>query len=167
MSGKLPVEGLCNATLLTEYFAADTLPAEHCDVHFQGTVCAYSGLPASDACPFKTTGVLVLSPDNNGETCQHTAEFMAREDAGAIIDQQRLELQLRQTGVTLEDATNALHQAADLLAATQAQLVEAQQSGDPEAIAIAQAQVETAADNYNFALAAQAAAAAAAAGAGQ
>ncbi len=167
MSGKLPVEGLCNATLLTEYFAADTLPAEHCDVHFQGTVCAYSGLPASDSCPFKTTGVLVLSPDNTGETCQHTAEFMAREDAGAIIDQQRLELQLRQTGVTLEDATNALHQAADLLAATQAQLVEAQQSGDPEAIALAQAQVETATENYNFALAAQAAAAAAAAGAGQ
>ena len=92
---------------------------------------------------------------------------MARENAGSVIEQQRLELQLRQTGVTLEDATNALHQASDLLAATQAQLVTAQQSGDPEAIALAQAQVDTATENYNFALAAQAAAAAAAANAGQ
>ena len=167
LSGKLPVEGLCDGSLLTEYFAADTLPSESCDIHYQGTVCAYSGLPATEQCPFKTVGVITLDPDHAGETCVHTAEFMARADAESVIEQQRLELSVRQSGITLESATQALQQATDLLAATQAQLVTAQQIGDEEMIAQAAAEFETASENYNYAVAMQAAAAAAAASEGQ
>lgn len=62
-SGKLPT-ALCGETLKTEYFAVDTVPTETCDVHYQGSVCAYSGLPAADACPFATEGTLEMLPEN-------------------------------------------------------------------------------------------------------
>lgn len=61
-SGKLPIAGLCDATLRTEIFAEDTYPTESCDVHYSGMVCPYSLLPAEDTCPFKTPGVLELPP---------------------------------------------------------------------------------------------------------
>lgn len=59
-SGKLPIPGLCDATLSTEYFAEGTVPETTCDVHYQGTLCAYSGLPACMDCPFKQEGVFEL-----------------------------------------------------------------------------------------------------------
>ena len=59
-SGKLPVPGLCDATLITEYFAEGTVPETTCDVHYQGTLCAYSGLPACMDCPFKQEGTFEL-----------------------------------------------------------------------------------------------------------
>ncbi len=59
-SGKLPIPGLCDATLTTEYFAEGTVPESTCDVHYQGTLCAYSGLPACMDCPFKQEGVFEL-----------------------------------------------------------------------------------------------------------
>ena len=37
-SGKLPIPGLCDGTLKTEYFAEGTVPTESCDVHYQGMV---------------------------------------------------------------------------------------------------------------------------------
>lgn len=61
-SGKLPIEGLCNGTLRTEYFADGTVPAETCDVHYAGQVCQYSNLPAREFCPFKMEGVIELTP---------------------------------------------------------------------------------------------------------
>ena len=66
-SGKLPVPGLCDATLSTEYFEEGTVPTGSCNVHYSGAVCAYSvltsALPASAECPFKVPGVLTLNPD--------------------------------------------------------------------------------------------------------
>ncbi len=66
-SGKLPVPGLCDGTLKTEYFAEGTVPTTTCNVHYAGAICAYSILtgpvPASPECPFKTSGVLTLNPD--------------------------------------------------------------------------------------------------------
>lgn len=66
-SGKLPVPGLCDGTLKTEYFAEGTVPTTTCNVHYAGAICAYSTLtgavPASPECPFKTSGVLTLNPD--------------------------------------------------------------------------------------------------------
>lgn len=59
-SGKLPIPGLCDATLVTEYFEEGTVPQETCDIHYQGTICTYSGLPACDNCPFKAEGVFEL-----------------------------------------------------------------------------------------------------------
>ncbi len=63
-SGLLPVAGLCDGTLKTEYFAEGTVPTETCNVHYSGWVCPYEGLPASEECPFKVQGVLTLNPDN-------------------------------------------------------------------------------------------------------
>ena len=119
-SGKLPIAGLCDGTLRTEYFAEGTVPTESCDVHYQGMICQYSGLPASDQCPFKVEGVLTLDPIedpslqqgsgivpqeivnedgsvtvipiNQTWTCIHNAEFYAQPDALAIEEQQRNEM---------------------------------------------------------------------------
>ena len=59
-SGMLPVPGLCDEFLRTEYFTVDTVPTESCSVHYQGMVCAYSGLRACPHCPFQVEGVLEL-----------------------------------------------------------------------------------------------------------
>ena len=61
-SGKLPIPGLCDGTLRTEYFAEGTVPTETCDVHYSGQICTYSNLPACEGCPFKTEGILELTP---------------------------------------------------------------------------------------------------------
>lgn len=122
-SGKLPT-ALCQGTLKTEYFAADTVPTESCDVHYQGNICAYSNVPAADACPFATNGVLEMLPENEriltGQTtptagtsanqCQHTAEFMATPGAEAVIEQQRLELELRVNAAQYETMLASLQQ---------------------------------------------------------
>ena len=61
-SGKLPIAGLCDDTLRTEYFAEGTVPEETCDVHYAGQICQYCNLPATEFCPFKTEGVIELTP---------------------------------------------------------------------------------------------------------
>ena len=121
-SGKLPVPGLCDGCLKTEYFAEGTVPTDTCYVHYSGTVCAHDLLPASPECPFKTVGVLTLNPDTlmtiepvenaDGTTtatidtdgdgvadattapamCQHNAAFFADPNHEAILQQQRLEM---------------------------------------------------------------------------
>ena len=122
-SGKLPT-ALCQGTLNTEYFAADTVPTENCDVHYQGNICAYSSLPAADACPFVTNGILEMLPENEriltGQTnptagpetnmCQHTVEFMTTPGADAVIQQQRLELELRANAAQYETLLASLQQ---------------------------------------------------------
>jgi penicillin-binding protein 1A len=114
-SGKLPIEGLCNGTLHSEFFEEGTVPTESCDVHYAGTMCAIDGCPATEFCPFKTAGVFELTPevpaalqsgfvnynptnsayttvtDEAGNvtrvlnTCHHTGEFMTQEGIDAII----------------------------------------------------------------------------------
>lgn len=122
-SGKLPT-ALCQGTLKTEYFAADTVPTENCDVHYQGNICAYSSLPAADACPFVTNGILEMLPENEriltGQTnptagpetnmCQHTVEFMTTPGADAVIQQQRLELELHANAAQYETLLASLQQ---------------------------------------------------------
>jgi len=108
-SGKLPIAGLCDADLTTEYFADGTVPTESCDVHYQGMVCMYSGLPASDSCPFKVSQALELTPaldaalSGNATAatpeeplmCPHDDAFFQNPNAEAIIQQQAAELQQR------------------------------------------------------------------------
>jgi len=62
-SGRLPISGLCDGTLKTEYFAEGTVPTDSCDIHYSGMICAYSNMPASDECPFMMPGTLELMPD--------------------------------------------------------------------------------------------------------
>ncbi len=127
-SGKLPIAGLCDGTLRTEYFAEGTVPTESCDVHYQGMICQYCNLPASEQCPFKVGGVLELTPvehpnlqqgsatmqtitnadgsvstvavpQNQSGTCPHNAEFYAQPDALAIEEQQRNEIAAAQAAL--------------------------------------------------------------------
>lgn len=65
-SGKLAVDGLCTADqrgsqVYTEYFTADTVPTQTCDVHVAVPVCAETGLRASETCS-STTRVFVQRP---------------------------------------------------------------------------------------------------------
>lgn len=118
-SGKLPIAGLCDAHLTTEYFEEGTIPSEYCDVHYAGKVCAYDGLPACEGCPFSVDGVLTLNPIENealqwgslprdeagnvieGATaqtsnqCRHNGVFMADPNAYNLIQQQWAELEIR------------------------------------------------------------------------
>lgn len=69
-SGKLPIPGVCDGTLRSEYFAEGTVPTESCNVHYQGMVCPYSNLPASEACPFQVPGVLSMTPPEDASLQQ-------------------------------------------------------------------------------------------------
>lgn len=120
-SGKLPIAGLCDGTLKSEFFAEGTVPTESCDVHYQGSICQYTGLPASEPCPFKVEGVLnllpvedpvlqqgssvtqqvtnedgststVVVPGQTTNTCPHSYEFMSQPGIEGIIEQQRAEI---------------------------------------------------------------------------
>lgn len=138
-SGKLPVPGLCDSTLATEYFADGTVPTATCDVHYQGVICQYSGLPAGESCPFKTNGVCELTPiedvslqsgsstttevtnpdgtvstvvvpPNQTNQCPHNAEFFATPGYEAIIEQQRSEI-IQRTIAAQQAAALAAQQA--------------------------------------------------------
>lgn len=61
-SGKLPIPGLCDGTLVTEFFEDGTVPTTTCDVHFQGVYCQYSNLPATALCPFQANGIIEMIP---------------------------------------------------------------------------------------------------------
>jgi len=86
-SGKLPIAGLCDATLKTEYFAEGSIPTESCDVHYQGMVCQYSNpsLPAADTCPFKVPGVLTLTPAEPAALQQGSQSAATLADPNAAV----------------------------------------------------------------------------------
>ena len=122
-SGKLPIPGLCDAHVVTEYFAEGTAPTESCDVHYAGTICGYCQLPACENCPFKAEGVFelplkedpavaagsatvlpdgttVLNNNTKGITgedgvtrCMHDALFFADPNSENIVNQQRYEME--------------------------------------------------------------------------
>ena len=135
-SGKLPIAGLCDHTLNTEYFAEGTVPTESCNVHYQGSLCSYSHLPACATCPFKVEGVFELTPPEHpslqsgsatltgntaaaaeapveGQTdttnyCPHNEAFMADPNAEAIISQQWAEMQqANQAAVAAQEAAQS------------------------------------------------------------
>ena len=128
-SGKLPIAGLCDGTLKTEYFAEGTVPTETCDVHYVGPVCQYSMLRATEFCPFKVDGVLelpliedisiqlgspsaayneVINADGSVSSvpviqtniCPHTGEFFTNPDYESIIEAQRAEINMRNGALT-------------------------------------------------------------------
>ena len=84
-SGKLPIPGLCDATLVTEHFAEGTVPETTCDVHYQGTLCAYSGLPACENCMFKQEGVFEL-PLQEHESLWAGSNTLTNTDPNAPVD---------------------------------------------------------------------------------
>lgn len=135
-SGKLPIAGLCDGTLKSEFFAEGTVPTESCDVHYQGSICQYTGLPASEPCPFKVEGVLnllpvedpvlqqgssvtqqvtnedgttstVVVPGQTTNTCPHNYEFMSQPEIEGIIEQQRGEIAAAQAAAQAAAAAAA------------------------------------------------------------
>lgn len=123
-SGKLPIDGLCNGTLRTEYFAEGTVPTETCNIHYAGPICNYCQLPATEFCPFKVDGVRELpliedasllsgSPnamtevvnedgsvstvpaEQTGNICPHNMEFFANPDYEQVIAAQQIEINIR------------------------------------------------------------------------
>jgi len=116
---------LCDAHLTSEIFAEDTVPTETCDVHYSGTVCGYSMLPACETCPFKTEGVFELPlPEDESlwegsasaaaaglassegtiienedgtvrHMCIHNAAYMADPNIDTLLAAQQLEMQQR------------------------------------------------------------------------
>ncbi|MCM1040665.1 MAG: transglycosylase domain-containing protein [Ruminococcus sp.] len=150
-SGKLPIAGLCDGTLRTEYFAEGTVPTETCDIHYAGPICEYTGLPATEFCPFKINSVLELpliedvslqsgSPNamtevinEDGSTsmvptvpteniCPHGAEFYTDPNYEQVIAAQRAEIDVRNAQAAAEAA-----------AAAAAAAQEAQEAQPPEA----------------------------------
>ena len=114
-SGKLPIAGVCDGCTKTEYFAEGTVPTEYCDVHYYSNVCMYSGLTATDECPFKQASITERIParlqdsnlaialtglpeSNTTETtqmCPHNSAFFALPNAQEVLQQQMLEMQQR------------------------------------------------------------------------
>ncbi len=119
-SGRLPIAGVCNGSVKTEYFAEGSVPTEYCDVHYFSNICGYCGLSAAEECPFKQASVIEQIPDRlqdnnlassltklptdntaeNTQLCPHNSTFFAAPNAQEVIQQQMLEMQLRAAGIT-------------------------------------------------------------------
>lgn len=120
-SGKLPVEGLCDAHVKTEYFAMDNMPTEICDLHYTGPICSYEITSiAAPECPFQYIGgvelpliedeslwpgstipveqpdgsIIYVAPDTS-HMCQHDASFFLDPNCYAILEAQQAELNAR------------------------------------------------------------------------
>lgn len=128
-SGRLPIAGVCDGCVVTEYFAEGTVPTGYCDVHSFSNVCTYSGLNATEECPFKNASIVENIParlqdnnlasagnttqetDPNAETntqlCPHTAAFFALPNAQEVLQQQMLEMQLRSNPAAAAEAAAA------------------------------------------------------------
>ena len=59
-SGLLPIPGLCDGCVVTEWFAEGTEPQYECDLHYAGMICAFDGKIACPHCPFAYEGVTLL-----------------------------------------------------------------------------------------------------------
>lgn len=119
-SGLLPIPGLCDGDTVYEYFAEGTVPIESCNVHYEGDICAYDGLPASAECPFAVYGqttlplvedeslisgsTMIVTNEDGTQTittpttsthCQHDAEFFANPDYETILNEQQAEINRR------------------------------------------------------------------------
>ena len=86
-SGKLPLPGICDGTLKTEYFEEGTVPTEACNVHYQGALCYYSNQPACTNCPFKTEGIFELPPPEHPSLLQGSSGVPATSFTGSTTTQ--------------------------------------------------------------------------------
>ncbi|MBO4680205.1 MAG: transglycosylase domain-containing protein, partial [Lachnospiraceae bacterium] len=80
LSGKLPRPGICDGHIKREIFTEESIPTEYCDVHYQGRVCGYDNLPATDQCPFCYEGILTMNPPEAASIQQGSALIAAELD---------------------------------------------------------------------------------------
>ncbi len=88
-SGKLPIPGVCDGCIVTEYFAEGTVPTESCDVHSYSNVCALTGLTATDECPFKVASIIETIPNRLQDSSlgsYSTNDTTEIGEASSIID---------------------------------------------------------------------------------
>lgn len=71
-SGLLPADGQCSS-VVTEYFAKDTVPTKTCDLHQTVTLCDESHYKATKYCPDTTS--YHYSVDESGNITLEDAEF--------------------------------------------------------------------------------------------
>ena len=78
-SGKLAVEGLCNATKRSEYFDSTTVPKEKCDVHVKYMICTESKELAGEFCPedLVEEKIFLLKEEAEGVTTADTPFVIA------------------------------------------------------------------------------------------
>ncbi|MCM1190161.1 MAG: transglycosylase domain-containing protein [bacterium] len=132
-SGKLPIPGVCpEEEIANEYFEDGTVPIDSCDIHYEGELCEYDGLPASFECPFKTygrvdlplvedpalisgstmitenpDGTVTIVPPATSNHCQHDAEFYANPDYESIQNAQQWEINQRRAAAAAAAAAAA------------------------------------------------------------
>ncbi len=82
-SGKLAVDGLCDATSKVEYFDITTVPTEKCDRHVKYKICTESGELAGEYCPESSVEEKVfLLKEETG----HTADSSICISSDAFVD---------------------------------------------------------------------------------
>ena len=91
-SGKLPIPGVCDAHVVTEYFAEGTVPTTSCDVHYFNNICAYTGLIASDSCPFKTAAITEEIPERLQDNSINSGLTKANKDANSLTSDPYIQL---------------------------------------------------------------------------
>ncbi len=69
VSGQLATDACRNDSLgygvVTDYWYAPTVPTVHCQMHQSITVCAQSGMPATEYCPATATGATIVIPNGH------------------------------------------------------------------------------------------------------
>ncbi|MBQ3164496.1 MAG: PBP1A family penicillin-binding protein [Lachnospiraceae bacterium] len=87
-SGKLPIQGVCDGCVITEYFAEGTVPTTTCDVHYFSNICAYSGLTATEECPFKQPSIVEKIPNRLQDTSLASSLLtdVQNPDSSALAD---------------------------------------------------------------------------------
>lgn len=88
-SGKLPIPGLCDATIGGEFFEDGTVPTDYCDVHYQGNICGYDGMIATAYCPFIIQGSTTLTPIENAALYNGSIIPIEQEDGSFIYQYPR------------------------------------------------------------------------------
>ena len=76
-SGLLPAPELCNS-IITEYFAKDTVPTKTCEIHQNITLCDQTHYKATKYCPHTTTYHYTVN--DNGDMMLEDADFVPPSD---------------------------------------------------------------------------------------
>lgn len=109
-SGKLPVEGLCDSDprgscIITEYFASDNQPTEHCDTHVKVNICEDSGLIASAGCTNVSTKIMVKKDASDALGISQSG-YSTSDAEYSITDEQLSKLCTLHQGITAGTTPN-------------------------------------------------------------
>lgn len=107
-SGKLPIEGVCDGCVITEYFAEGTVPTTTCDVHYFSNICAYTGLTATEECPFKQSSIVEKIPDRLQDTSLASSLLtdVQNPDSALLTEESNTSSIIEPDGQAVEPATS-------------------------------------------------------------